>query len=222
VDTPHRSRKRPLPSSVPTAEDQERIVAVPAQLDETRQRAREVTEDLRERFDELEPLVRERWAELEPVLRERWNEIEPVVRERWDELEPVVRERLEDLQPAARQAQIGLWRALRALFAGLAVLPSILVKVARAVAGSADEVAERGAQVGEEALKRRRAGRGIRMRKRTLVAYVAGGAGVGFVIGWVLGRRAAEEEASWYDEATMDGGRPIDTGLPSAGASPVG
>lgn len=196
-------------------------MAVPAQLDETRQRAREVTEDLRERFDELEPLVRERWNELEPVLRERWSEFEPVVRERWGDLEPVVRERLEDLEPAARQAQIGLWRALRALFAGLAVLPTVLVRILKAVAGSADEVAERGAKAGEEAMKRRRAGRGVRLRRRTLVAYVAGGVGVGFVVGWILGRRAAEDEASWYDEATMDGGRPVDGPRPYPDVSQV-
>lgn len=196
-------------------------MAVPAQLDETRQRARQVTEDLRERFDELEPLVRERWGELEPILRERWNELEPVVRQRWEELEPVVRERLEDLEPAARQAQIGVWRALRALFAGLAVLPSLLVRALKAVAGSADEVAERGAKAGEEAVKRRRAGRRVRLRRRTLVAYVAGGAGVGFAIGWVLGRRAAEDEASWYDEAITDAGRPVETGPPYRDASQV-
>lgn len=196
-------------------------MAVPAQLDETRQRAREVTEDLRGRFDELEPLVRDRWNELEPILRDRWNEIEPIVRDRWEDLEPVVRERLGELEPAARQAQVGLWRALRALFAGLAVLPTVLVRALKFLAGGADEVAERGVAAGEQAMKRRRAGRGVRMRRRTLVVTVAGSAAVGFVVGWVLGRRAAEEEAHWFDEATMDGGRPIDIDLPSGDVSQV-
>jgi hypothetical protein len=190
------------------------VATAPASLDETRQRAREVGGDLRERLEGLEPVVRERWEELEPLLRERWDELEPVVRERWDDLEPVVRQRLEELEPAARQAQIGLWRALRVLFTALAALPTALIKLLKLLAGTADEVAERGQQVGEEALKRRRRGRGVTLRRRTLVAYVAGGVGVGFVIGWLLGRQGSRE-----DEWAMVEETPFDTGA-HAGGSP--
>ena len=195
------------------------MATAPASLDETRQRAREVGGDLRERLVEgLEPVVRERWEELEPLLRERWDELEPVVRERWDELEPVVRQRLEELEPAARQAQIGLWRALKVLFTALAALPTALIKLLKLLAGTADEVAERGQHAGEEALKRRRRGRGITLRRRTLVAYVAGGVGVGFVIGWLLGRQGTRDE--WelveetpFDTGTQPGGSPRETPL---------
>jgi hypothetical protein len=195
------------------------VATAPASLDETRQRAREVGGDLRERLVEgLEPVVRERWEELEPLLRERWDELEPVVRERWDELEPVVRQRLEELEPAARQAQIGLWRALKVLFTALAALPTALLKLLKLLAGTADEAAERGHHVAEEARKRRRRGRGVTLRRRTLVAYVAGGVGVGFVIGWLLGRQGARDE--WelveetpFDTATHAGGSPRETPL---------
>lgn len=177
------------------------MATAPARLDETRQRAREVGGDLRERLEGLEPVV-----------RERWEEIEPVVRERWGELEPVVRERLEDLEPTARRARVGLWRVLKVLFAALAALPTALIKLLRLLAGTADEVAERGQQAGEEALKRRRRRGGVHLRRRTLVAYLAGGVGVGFAIGWVLGRQAASDEWATVDETPFDAGAPASDG----------
>ncbi len=202
-----------------------------AQLDATRRRAQEVGGDLRERFEHLEPVVRERWGDLEPVLRdrwseiepvmrERWSEVEPVVRERWEELEPVVRQRLDELEPVMRQAELGLWRALRALFTGLAVLPATLVRVLKAVAGAADEATERGQQLSEEAMKRRRRRRGVTMRRRTLVAYVAGGVGVGFVIGWALGRQQSGEEPD-PDEVPYEVGGPMVDPVPGGSAPPV-
>lgn len=208
------------------------MATAPTQLEQTRRRAREVSGDLRERFesleplvrerwDELEPVLRERWSELEPVMRERWSELEPVVRERWSELEPVVRERLDDLEPAVRQAQLGMWRALRALFGALAVLPAMLVRALKTIAGVADDAAERGQHLGEEALKRRRRRHGVTLRRRTLVAYLVGGVGVGFVIGWLLGRQRPEDEWLTDDELPFEASGPAGNGAPQGDASLV-
>lgn len=184
---------------------------------------------VRERWNELEPLLRARWEELEPAVRERWSEVEPVVRERWNELEPVVRERLDHLEPAVRQARIGGWRVLRALFGALAVLPTLLIRLLKTLAGAADEAAERGQQVGgqalkrgqevgEEALKRRRRRRGVHLRRRTLVAYVAAAVGVGFAVGWVLGRQRPEEDVA-PEEAPFEASGPAGNGEPRRDAS---
>jgi hypothetical protein len=116
------------------------------------------------------------------------------------ELEDTVRERLEDLEPAARQAQVGLWKALRALFAGLAVLPTVLFKVLRAVAGTLDDVAER-TDIEERA---RRAGEMLPYRRRpkvyrrTALLWTAGGFVAGLLGGWLLSRRQSIEVV--YDE----------------------
>jgi hypothetical protein len=47
---------------------------------------------------------------------------------------------LEDLEPVARKAELGVWHALRALFAGLAALPALLFRALRAIAGGIDEL----------------------------------------------------------------------------------
>ena len=194
------------------------MATAPANLDQTRRRAREVGGDLRDRLESLEPVVRDRWEDLEPALRQRWEDLEPVVRERWDEFEPVLRQRLDDLEPAVRQAQVGLWRALRALFTGLAVLPATLIRVIKVLAGVADEATERGQQAGQEALKRRRRRQGIHLRRRTLVAYVAGGVGVGFVIGWVLGRQRTRDELE-LEDAPFEASGPVGNGATRSDAS---
>lgn len=196
------------------------MATAPANLDDTRRRAREATGDLRERLEGLEPVVRERLESLEPVVRERWSDLEPVVRERWEELEPRVRQRMEELEPATRQAQIGLWRGLRVLFGALAVLPGLLLKGLRLLAGTADEVADRGQQVGQEAMKRRRAAQGIRMRRRTLVAVLAGSVGAGAAAGWWLGRRTAEAEQEALEGTAHRPGVPTEDGASAYLAPP--
>jgi hypothetical protein len=196
------------------------VATAPTQLDDRLNRALEATGELRGRLGDIEPLVRERWEEVEPLLRERWEEVEPVLRERWGELEPVVRERLSELEPAARQAQIGLWRALRALFTGLAALPMLLIRVLRLLAGTADEVIERGTEMTDQARKGR-AVRRVRMRRRTLVACVGGAVGVGFVGGWILGRRAAESEQRYAEEGAFEAAPPVETGSSRFGTAPV-
>lgn len=113
--------------------------------------------------------------------------------ERAHELEETVRARMEDLEPAATQAQIGLWRALRALFGGLIALPTLLFKVLRAVAGTLDDVVDN-TDI-EDRARRATAllpDRAPRVRRRTALLWTAGGVGVGVAGGYLLARRRAE------------------------------
>jgi hypothetical protein len=163
--------------------------------DQARARAREVR-DPQEAVAALRTRVERVRSQLaEEDLGARAQQATELATERAQELEETVRARLEDLEPAARTAELGLWRALRALFGGLAALPALIFTALRAVAGTLDDVADR-TDLEERA---RRAGRLLpdrrppRVRRRTALLWTAGGVGVGFVGGWLLARRRASE-----------------------------
>jgi uncharacterized membrane protein YccC len=170
----------------------------------------ETVDTLRTRADQLRSQL------AEEDLPARAQQVQELATERARELEGTVRERLEDFEPAARQAQVGLWKALRALFAGLVALPAFLFKVLRWLAGTLDDVAERTdieerAKRATELLPDRRP---PRVRRRTALLWTAGGFGAGLLGGWLLARRQTIEVV--YDEPQPEIVDPVGgPGLPS-------
>jgi hypothetical protein len=170
----------------------------------------ETVSALRTRADQLRSQL------AEEHLPARAQQVQDLAAERAQELEETVRERLEDLEPAARQAQVGVWKALRALFAGLVALPAFLFKMLRWLAGTLDDVAERTdleerAKRAAELLPDRRV---PRARRRTALLWTAGGFGAGLLGGWLLARRQSVEVI--YDEPHPEVVDPIGgAGLPA-------
>jgi hypothetical protein len=145
-------------------------------------------EELRAAAADRAATVRRELLDQAEHARELGGELRHRAEERWEELEPTARR-------ATSKAKIGGWTALRALIGGLAGLPAVLVRGLGGAAHAADELSERGTELGERArelLHDLPTPRRVRRRQRLrLAVWTGAGFGVGLGLGWFLGRRNA-------------------------------
>jgi hypothetical protein len=141
--------------------------------------------------DEAAVLARARLEVVRDELVDRTSATREQVRERLDSV---------DLDPAVTRAQVGFWTTLRALGGGLAALPGLVSRVARAVGAARDELTDQGQRLterGREVVAGIPPSRRQRRRQRVRsVGLIALGTALGVVIGWVLAaRRQRADEA---------------------------
>ena len=113
------------------------------------------------------------------------------------ELTTGLRDRAEDLRPAVRRTEIGALSILRDVLGVLLIVPRLVVRLLGTVADAVDTTAARGEDLAErgrqaiDALPEARSTR--RQRRMRGAAWVVGGFAAGFVTGWLVAQRQAEE-----------------------------
>ncbi len=149
-----------------------------------------------------------RRSDLTTGLRDRADQ----VLERADDVRERAPEMIEDLRPVVRRTEIRAWSLLRAATDVLLLVPRIVVRVLGVLADTIDELADRGehlAERGREVADSLPAARSTRRRRRVRGAlWVTGGFAAGFVTGWLVAQRQAEElvyEATDAEESPLEG-----------------
>lgn len=156
------------------------------------------------RADTLADTVRGRAGDARDVLGDRWHDVE---------------ERIPgDLETVVRRGRIAAWELVRVAGTLLASGPRAVVGAIGAAGTLTDEVASRGARVGERARGLAAAvppPRAVRRRARLrTLGWASVGFGLGFVAGWLLARRPAADQHEGWEPVAAAAATP--TGEPDA------
>ena len=127
-----------------------------------------------------------------------------------------------EVEPIVHKAQLGFWQVVGAIGGALLTIPRVLVRALALLSSSVDEVLTRSADVGADLAERTRevaaavppSRRDRRQDRLRAAGFIGAGFGVGFLAGWIVGRRG--EASEMFDELP-----PIDTvATPATGEPP--